>query len=145
MAQPYYIVIVGSGRLGSMLANSLSATGHQLVVIDKDESKFDKLSTEYSGFRIVGDANEMSVLRKAHTERADFLFAATTEDNVNLMVAQIAKQVFNVPRVVARVFDPARETIYGEFGIDTISPTKLSAEAFMGLVVPEGGKVLRTT
>ncbi|MFW5748831.1 MAG: potassium channel family protein [Chloroflexota bacterium] len=136
MTQSHYIVVVGSGRLGATLANRLSARGHQLVVIDRAERKFDNLSTEFSGFKIVGDASELSVLRRAHLEKADHLFAVTTEDNINLMVAQIARQVFNVPHVVARVFDPAREAIYGEFGVDTISPTKLSAEAFVNTIVP---------
>ena len=134
MARSHFIVIVGCGRLGGMLANRLSASGNQLVVIDRSESKFDKLSTDFSGFKIVGDAVELNVLRQAKVEKADFLFATTTEDNVNLMVAQVAKNVFNVPRVIARVFDPARESIYSEFGIDTISPTNLSAEAFMKLL-----------
>lgn len=140
MSRSNYIVIVGCGRLGSMLANRLSALGHQLVVIDRAESKFDKLSNEYSGFRIVGDAIEMHVLEKAHVEKADYLFATTTEDNVNLMVAQIARAVFSVPRVIVRVFDPAREAIYSDLGIDTISPTLLAAEAFMAMVVPPPDK-----
>lgn len=134
MAESYYIVIVGCGRLGGMLANRLSATGNQLVVIDRREAAFDKLSTEFSGFRIVGDASELDILRQANTAKADYLFAITTQDNINLMVAQIARKIFDVPKVVARVYDPARETIYREFGIDTISPTKLSAEAFLGQV-----------
>ncbi|GAB4307899.1 MAG: hypothetical protein Kow00117_01170 [Phototrophicales bacterium] len=130
----HYIIIVGCGRLGSLLANNLSSAGHQLVVIDRNEAKFDKLSTEFSGFKIVGDAIEMSVLRRAHVEKADYLFAITTEDNLNLMVAQIAKIAFNVPHVIARVYDPAREAIYGEFGIETISPTKLAAQAFLDIM-----------
>jgi trk system potassium uptake protein TrkA len=138
MSETNYIVVVGCGRLGSMLANRLSAAGHELVVIDKSEPQFDKLSTEYSGFRVVGDASELSVLRKAHTERADYLFATTTEDNVNLMVAQVAHNVFEVPHVIARVFDPAREAIYGELGVETISPTLLAADAFLAIVQAKG-------
>lgn len=134
MARSYYIVIVGCGRLGSMLANRLSAAGNEVVVIDQHEEKFDKLSTEFSGFRVLGDASEMSVLRKAHAERADYLFATTREDNVNLMVAQIGRNVFKIPHVIARVFDPARDAIYGELQIETISPTLLAADAFLGLV-----------
>jgi trk system potassium uptake protein len=130
MPSSKYIVIVGCGRLGGLLANRLSGAGHSLVVIDRRELAFDQLTTEFSGFRIVGDATELRVLQQAQVERADYLFATTTGDNVNLMVAQVARVVFNVPHVVARVFDPRREGIYREFGIDTISPTKLSAEAF---------------
>jgi trk system potassium uptake protein len=132
-----YIVIVGCGRLGGMLANQLSATGNRLVVVDRREAAFDKLSTEFSGFHVLGDASELAVLREAHSSQADYLFAITTQDNINLMVAQIAKKVFKVPKVIARVYDPARETIYREFGIDTISPTKLSSDAFMDLIDPD--------
>ncbi|GAB4518570.1 MAG: hypothetical protein OHK0046_26350 [Anaerolineae bacterium] len=135
MSRTHYIIIVGCGRLGGALANHLSANGHQLVVIDRKEASFDKLSTEFSGFRILGDAAEMHILREAQPERADYFFATTTEDNINLMVAQIAKHIFRVPHVVARVFDPARERIYREFGIQTISPTKLSTDAFMQVIV----------
>ena len=129
MARSDFIVIVGCGRVGSLLANRMSATGHKLVVIDEHEVAFDKLSNEFSGFRIIGDAIEMRVLREARLEQADYLFAVTRNDNINLMVAQMALKVFNVPRVIARVYDPAREALYREFGIETISPTKLTAEA----------------
>lgn len=129
-----YIIIVGCGRLGGALANQLSRDGHQIVVIDRREGAFDKLSSDFSGFRILGDASEIDVLRQAHIERATHLFAVTTQDNLNLMVAQIALTLFNVPKVVARVFDPLREQIYSEFGIETVSPVKLSAEAFLKAV-----------
>lgn len=138
MSQSEYIIIVGCGRLGSVLANELSATGHRLVVIDIEEASFDSLSTEFSGYKIIGDAIEVNVLRRANLEEADFLFAMTTQDNVNLMVAQIARKIFHVPHVVARVFDPAREAVYQEFGIDTISPTKLAADAFMEMFHTRG-------
>lgn len=130
MSQSKQIVIVGCGRLGGMLANRLSSAGHRVVIVDQRESAFDKLSLDFTGFRLIGDAVELHILREANAEDADCLFATTTSDNTNLMVAQVAKKVFNVPRVVARVFDPTREEIYRDFGIDTISPTKLSAEAF---------------
>jgi trk system potassium uptake protein TrkA len=134
-SRSYYIIIVGCGRLGSVLANRLSVAGHQLVVVDQRATQFDQLTTEFSGFKIVGDASEISVLRQANIQRADCLFATTTQDNINLMVAQIAKKMFNVQKVVARVYDPAREVIYSNFGVETISPTKLSTEAFMNMIV----------
>ena len=133
MARSEYVVIVGCGRLGSILANRLSATGNQIVVVDVREGAFDKLSTEFSGYKVVGNAIEMRVLRDAQVGEADYVFAVTRIDNVNLMVAQIARRVFEVPRVVARVFDPARESIYREFGIETISPVKLTAEVFLDI------------
>lgn len=134
MSASHYIIIVGCGRLGSLLANQLSAQGHQVVIIDHREAMFDKLSHEFSGFRVVGDAIEMSVLRQARPEMADYLLAITTQDNTNLMVAQIAKRIFGIPKVIARVYDPEREQLYREFGIDTISPTKLAAQTFLGRI-----------
>ena len=126
-----YIVVIGCGRLGSLLASQLSAQGHSVVVIDKDEDTFDNLSGEFSGFQIAGDAAELATLQKAKADKANCMLAVTREDNVNLMVAQIGKIVFEIPTVIARVFDPAREAIYCEFDIDTISPTQLSADIFL--------------
>lgn len=131
MAQSKYIVVVGCGRLGSILACRLSSQGNSIVVIDPYESSFDNLTSEFSGFQIVGDASELSVLRSAKIDKADCLLAVTDKDNINLMVAQIAKNVFQIPIVLARVFDPARDKIYRDFGIATISPTQLSADAFV--------------
>jgi trk system potassium uptake protein TrkA len=126
-----YIIIVGCGRLGALLANRLSSIGHSVIVVDPNEAAFEKLTAEFSGFRVVGDAAELAVLLQAGIDRADCLLAVTPYDNVNLMTAQVAKTVFNVPKAIARVFDPSREPIYREFGIETICPTVLSAERFL--------------
>ncbi|MEM8808271.1 MAG: TrkA family potassium uptake protein [Cyanobacteria bacterium P01_G01_bin.38] len=131
MKKNQYIVVVGCGRLGAMLASRLSGQGHSVVVIDRHESAFEALSAEFSGFRVTGDAVEPATLRTAKVEKADCLLAVTDKDNLNLMVAQIAKHIFDVPQVLARIFDPARESIYREFEIATISPTQLSADAFL--------------
>lgn len=114
-----------------MLAGQLSSQGHSVVVIDQREACFNNLSSEFSGFSVVGDAAELATLRQAKVSKADCLLAVTSEDNINLMVAQIAITVFEVPTVLARVFDPAREAIYQELEIDTISPTQLSADRFL--------------
>jgi trk system potassium uptake protein TrkA len=126
-----YIVIVGCGRLGSALANKLSRLGNSVVVIDRQSSSFVKLSSEFSGFQVEGDAMELSTLTQAQVQKADCFLAATDNDNVNLTVAQIARTLFHVPTVMARIFDPAREDVYRQFGIETICPTTLSSEAFL--------------
>ncbi len=131
MAPNLHIVIVGCGRLGGLLANQLSEAGNAVVIVDRSSARFDKLSINFTGFKVVGDAVELHVLQEANVDQADCLFATTSHDNTNLMVAQVARTLFNVPRVVARVFDPRREAIYRQFGIQTISPTKLSADAFI--------------
>ena len=126
-----YIIIIGCGRLGSRLANQLSQNGHSVVVIDKDKKKFDNLAAEFSGFRIHQDATELDVLRAAKIQRADIVLALTGVDNVNLMVAQIAQTIFEVPRVLARIFDPQREQVYRQLGIVVISPVQLSTTAIL--------------
>jgi trk system potassium uptake protein TrkA len=131
MKNSLYIVIVGCGRLGSHLANQLSRAGHSVVVIDKNNSTFEDLSAEFSGFRIQGDATQMAILREVKLKNADVFFATTHEDNVNLMVAQVAKKIFDVPHVLARVFDPRREKIFDQLGIETICPTSVAAEMFL--------------
>ncbi len=141
MSAYQYIVIVGCGRLGSMLANQLSGQGRSVVVVDRDEAAFHNLSTEFSGFQVTGDAAELAILRQAKIDQADCLLAITRHDNVNLMVAQVAKVVFQVPKVIARVFDPSREAVYRQFEIETICPTTLSAEWFLAALQdqPEAG------
>lgn len=131
MKNSLYIVIVGCGRLGSDLANRLSRIGHAVVVIDSDEDTFNDLSADFSGFRVVGDATELAVLKAAKLKNADVFFATTHGDNVNLMVAQVARKLFNVPHVLARVFDPRREQVYNQLGIETICPTSVAAEMFL--------------
>lgn len=129
-----YIVIVGCGRVGSLLANELSRSGNSVVVIDREEAVFDNLSADFSGFRINGDATHTAVLKEAKLKNADILIATTHDDNVNLMVAQVARKIFNVPHVQARVFDPKREEVYAQLGIDTICPTSVAADLFLKAV-----------
>ena len=131
MKNDRYIVIIGCGRLGNHLADQLSRQGHSVVVIDMHGAAFDDLSPDFSGFRMEGDATQMAVLKEAKLGKADVLIATTHEDNVNLMVAQVAKKIFGVPLVMARVFDPRREEVYARLGIETICPTSVAADMFL--------------
>ena len=135
MKNSRYVVVVGCGRLGSILANRLSREGHSVVVIDRNESTFEDLSPDFSGFRVGGDATQMAVLKEAKLQKADVLIATTHDDNINLMVAQVARKILNVPQVLARVFDPRREKVYTQLGIETICPTSVAAEMFIKAVV----------
>jgi len=130
-----FIIIVGCGRLGAYIANNLSSSGHSVVVIDNEESAFNSLSSAYSGFRIVGDAAEFNVLKHVKMDKADLVIATTQEDNLNLMIAQIAKNIFHVPKVMARVFDPKREKIYRDFDIATICPTTFAGDLFLESII----------
>jgi trk system potassium uptake protein TrkA len=114
-----------------MMANTLSKAGDSVVVIDEDIQNFDGLSTEFSGFKLEGDATQQAVLKDAKLHKADIFIATTHDDNINLMVAQVAKTIFKVPVVMARVYDPKREEIYTQLGISTVCPTSIAAERLM--------------
>lgn len=123
-----YTIIVGCGRLGANLANTLSDAGENVLILDLDEESFRKLSPSFGGISVAGDATEIHVLSEADIEKASAVVAVTNNDNINILVALIAKELFNVQHVIARLYDPERECVYHEFGIDTICPAILSAK-----------------
>jgi trk system potassium uptake protein TrkA len=128
---PGYVVIVGCGQLGSYLANSLSAGRSAVVVIDRNPEAFKLLSGDFSGFTLEGDAAELAVLESARTGDADLFIAASSHDNLNLFVAQVARHHFGVPEAVARVFEPQLGAFYEGLGIRTVCPTTLSVDHFL--------------
>ena len=121
-----YTVIIGCGRLGASLANAISDKEASVMMVDRDERAFRKLGTAYGGLTLTGDATDIAVLRRTEIERADTVVSVTNDDNTNIMVAQIARNVYHIPNVICRLYDPEREIVYKEFGIDTICPTVLS-------------------
>ena len=122
-----YIIIVGCGRVGSQLAKLLSAEGNNVVVIDKNKAAFDRLGDTFNGLTVVGNGFDRQVLKQAGIEKTDAFCAVTNGDNTNLISAQVAKKIFNVPKVIARVYDPQRAHIYKALGLDIISGTILFA------------------
>jgi trk system potassium uptake protein TrkA len=100
----------------------------EVVVIDVDEAAFAALSPAFSGFQVTGDATELAVLRTAKVGDASAIIVATRDDNTNMMVAQVAKQILGVKLALARVFDPAREAIYHGLAIETVCATTLAAD-----------------
>lgn len=128
------IVIIGCGRLGAHIANVMSKERKNLIVIDKDEESFKKLSDEFSGFTIESDATEHDTFILAKIKNSDVVIITTGNDSTNIMIAQITKQIFKVPKVIARIFEPSRVIIYQELGIDTICPATLSAIEFKRLI-----------
>ena len=122
-----YVIIVGCGRVGSELAKLLSGEGHNVVVIDKNPSAFDRLGGTFNGLTLVGNGFSLSLLKQAGIEKADAFCAVTNGDNTNLVSAQAAKKIFKVPKVIARVYDPQRAHIYQALGLDIISGTILFA------------------
>lgn len=122
-----YVIIVGCGRVGSELAKLLSAEGHDVVVIDKNPTAFERLGGTFNGLTLVGNGFSLSLLKQAGIEKADAFCCVTNGDNTNLVSAQVAKKIFNVPKVIARVYDPERAHIYKALGLDIISGTILFA------------------
>lgn len=123
-----YTIVVGCGRLGANLANTLSDLDGNVLIIDKDPESFRKLSPSYGGMTLTGDAANLQVLGDANIEKATTVVSVTNNDNINILVAQLAKELFHTDRVVARLYDPERECVYREFGIATIFPAVLSAK-----------------
>ena len=123
------ILIVGCSKVGSGLAEILDDEGHDVSVVDREEEMFDVFSNDFGGFTISGVPIDQDVLKQAGIEDADVVIALTEEDNVNIMVAQLAKEIFKIPRVLIRIFDPSRGEIYSHFGFKTVCPTNLTIAA----------------
>ena len=136
-----YTIIVGCGRLGAVLANKLSDGGENVLIIDKYKDSFRKLSISFGGITLSGDATEISVLQEADIEKASAVVAVTDNDNTNILIAQMAKEIFNIKYVVARLYDFERECVYKEFDIDTICPATLSANEIERLLSISKGVV----
>lgn len=120
------VVIMGCGRAGAELATSLDSEGHEVSVIDINSYQFTRyLPESFGGRKIVGNGIDQDVQRKAGIEGADAFIAVTPGDNRNVMAAQIAKHIFDVPRVVVRIYDPIRQEMYEKLGLRTVSPTKV--------------------
>ena len=130
-----FVLIVGCGRVGSAIANSMMAEGHEVSVLDEDSEaialldRVEDMTWEERGGRFTeGTALEIDALLAAGIERADAFVASTDGDNTNLVIAQVAKRRFNVDRVVVRVLDPARARWYAEQGLQTVCPTQTAIE-----------------
>ena len=121
------IMIVGCGRVGSQLAVLLSQEGHNVTIIDKNADSFKRLGGTFNGVMAVGNAFDEKLLRELKIEKQDAFVSVTSGDNTNLMASQIARKMFKVPRVIARVYDPERADIYKKFDLDIISGTILVA------------------
>ncbi len=121
-----YTIIAGCGRLGASLANQLSDQGRKVLIIDCDEKSFRKLSPDFGGIALKGNATEIPVLEEADIRKANIVIAVTNNDNTNVMIAQIAKEIFDIEHVIARLYDPDRECVYRELEINTICPVVLS-------------------
>lgn len=138
------IIVIGCGKVGARFAQVLSEEGHDVAIVDNDSNSFKTLDPEFDGITITGIPIDKDVLKKAGIETADVLAAVTPDDNVNIMVCQVAKEIFKVSKVVARIFDPAREQVFHQFGLTTICPTQMTVEVIKSMVVNEPKNSLHT-
>jgi len=122
------VVIMGCGRVGAQLAELLDGDGHQVTVLDTNEYSFRRLPSSFSGTALLGNGTDEGVLKRAGIEEADVFVAVTQGDNRNVMAAQIAKHMFNVPKVICRIYDPLRRELYSTLGLEAFSPTTIFAQ-----------------
>ncbi|GIV17447.1 MAG: hypothetical protein KatS3mg022_2882 [Armatimonadota bacterium] len=121
-----YIIIVGAGNVGYYLAKTLLNAGHEVLLIERDKRRCDLLRDEFGEVVMRGRGDEIRIMREAGADRADIVVACTGDDEDNLIISQIAKWYFNVPRTVARINDPRNESIFQQLGIDaTVSSTNI--------------------
>ena len=138
------IVIVGCGRVGAFLAGLLDSGGHEVTVVDLERSAFTHLPRDFKGTTLLGNGTDMDVLRQAGIDKAGAVFTLTQGDNRNLMAAQIAREIFGVQHVFAKVNDPIRANTYRKHGIRTVSRTTILGTLFEAMLTgdAEVGKVL---
>jgi len=122
------IVIMGCGRVGAQLAGLLDVDGHEVTILDTDAYSFRRLAPTFGGSALIGNGIDEAALRRAGIEQADVFVSLTQGDNRNVMAAQIAKHIFNVPRVISRIYDPLRQELYDTLGIEAFSPTTIFAQ-----------------
>ena len=137
------ILVVGCGRVGAHLVRQLDEGGHDVAVLDDEVDSLKRLNEfddyDFTGVGVVGVPIDVDILRKAGIETCDAVAAVTDNDNINIMVAQIARDIFHVEHVVARVADPARnKTFSQQFQLDTVCPTELTVQAALNELTKEG-------
>jgi trk system potassium uptake protein TrkA len=122
------IVIAGCGRVGALLAINLDRKGHDVTIIDLEETNFSRLPPDFKGSTVRGSGADIDVQQRAGIERADAFVACTPGDNRNIAACQVAREMFRVPKVVARINDPLRGEIFRDLGLETVCPTIVGAE-----------------
>ncbi len=122
------VIVMGCGRIGSQVSQLLSEQNHEVTIIDHDSNSEGRLGPNFKGHIIKGLGFDRNVLTQAKIEQVDAFVAASQSDNANIVAARIARNIFHVPRVVARLYDPRRAEIYQRLGLTTISSTNWGAE-----------------
>jgi trk system potassium uptake protein len=133
-----HIVIMGCGRVGSRIAHILEDQDHSVAVIDQDPEAFRKLRSGFKGIKVIGIGFDRDVLTEAGIQRADAFAAVSSGDNSNVIAARVARESFGVQRVVARIYDPRRASVYQRLGIPTVATVAWTADQMLRKLIPEG-------
>ncbi|MBP8989494.1 MAG: NAD-binding protein [Clostridia bacterium] len=137
------VIIVGCGKVGSSLASILIDQGHDVVVVESNTQLISEAS-DLDCIKITGVPIDRDVLRQAGIETTDVLCAVTQNDNINIMVAQIAGIIFNVPRIITRIFNPKSRAVFEEFGLDAVCSTELTVQEFLRRIEGKKESTMRT-
>ena len=124
------IIVIGCGKVGSSLAAQLIQQGHDVVILEND-SELMQLADDLNCVKIIGIPFDQDIMKQAGAETADVVCAVSQNDNVNIMSAQVAQQVFDVKKIITRVYDPNLKVICEQFGLDTICSTDLTVQALI--------------
>jgi trk system potassium uptake protein TrkA len=131
------IVVAGCGKVGSQFARIMAEEGHEIAVVDSSSENLKLLGTNFQGVTILGVPIDEDILKEAGIESADGFAAVTPDDNINMMACQIAKEIFHVPRIFARIQDPVKEQVFYQFGVHTVCPTDMAVQEFRALMLGE--------
>ncbi|NUS13867.1 MAG: TrkA family potassium uptake protein [Streptomyces sp.] len=137
-----HVVIMGCGRVGSTLAHSLEQQGHTVAVIDQDPTAFRRLGSGFGGRRVTGVGFDQDTLREAGIEEAGAFAAVSSGDNSNIIAARVAREMFGIENVVARIYDPRRAEVYQRLGIPTVATVRWTADQMLRRLLPSGAEPL---
>src|SRR4051812_3372938 len=133
---------MGCGRVGSALAQTLEQQGHTVAVVDQDPTAFRRLGPGFGGRRVTGVGFDQDTLREAGIEEAGAFAAVSSGDNSNVISARVAREMFGVDNVVARIYDSRRAEVYQRLGIPTVATVRWTADQILRRVLPEGAEPL---
>jgi trk system potassium uptake protein TrkA len=137
-----HIVIMGCGRVGATLAQSLEDQGHSVAIIDQNPSAFRRLGSHFNGRRITGVGFDRDTLHEAGIEEAGAFAAVSSGDNSNILAARVARETFGVENVAARIYDPRRAEVYQRLGIPTVATVRWTANQMLRRLLPQGAEPL---
>ena len=135
-----HVVIMGCGRVGSLLATRLLEGGHTVAVIDRDPDAFRRLGPDFAGQQVVGVGFDPDILRSAGIEKAEAFAAVSSGDNSNIIAARVARETFAVANVAARIYDPGRVEVYQRLGIPTVGTVRWTADRMLRRLLPAGSE-----